>query len=140
MQSHSIPLRITALRRQLLTAFSRHLKPLQLSPQQVGILRLIREGESNPSAFAERLMLDRPVVSRLLKSMRQAGWVVSQRSEEDARRDVVTLTPAGIAIFEKAEKAWETFRSQIEGPFSAAELASLHRLLTKLETVLIEKS
>lgn len=134
-----IPSRISVVRRLMLAAFSRRLKPLNVTPQQYIALRLIEEGQGQPSTLAERLTIDRPAVSRLLRGMRDGGWIVSHRSASDARRDVVKLTPAGVAVFKSAERVWLRFRGQFEAPFSRAEIAELDRLLLKLETVLTQE-
>lgn len=134
-----IPSRISIVRRLMLTAFARRLKPLNITAQQYIALRFIKAGDAHPSTLAEKLTIDRPAVSRLLRGMRADGWIVSQRSASDARRDVVKLTPAGLAVFKSADRVWARFRRQFEAPFSKAEIAELERLLLKLETVLTQE-
>lgn len=133
-ETRAIPWRITSLRRQMLVAFGRRLKPLGLTAQQFQLLWILREGIVQPSAMAERIVSDRPTVSRLLRAMRKAGWVASHRDPADARREVVAMTAAGQALFKRAHKVSDQFRVQLEAPLTPGEVAELHRLLTKLET------
>ena len=48
-------------------------------------------------------MLDNGTLSPLLKKMEQAGYIRRQRSREDERVVLITLTEAGRALREKAK-------------------------------------
>lgn len=132
-QRPGIPLRISMVRRQLIAGFSRRLRPLGLSPHQYFVLRSVHEGGAGPSQIAEKLLLDRPAVSKLLRSMRTPGWIASERSVDDARRDDLRLTPAGRELYGRAERLWTAYLNQVEAAFTSAELAEFDRLLAKLD-------
>ncbi len=79
------------------------LKPLGLTYTQYIVLLVLWEKDGiSVTEIGERLMLDNGTLSPLLKKLEQAGYVKRQRSREDERIVVITLTEAGRALQEKA--------------------------------------
>ena len=79
------------------------LKPLGLTyTQYIVLLALWEKDGVSVTEIGERLRLDNGTLSPLLKKMEQAGLVSRQRSREDERVVVVTLTQAGWALREQA--------------------------------------
>ncbi len=80
------------------------LKPLGLTYTQYIVLLVLWEKDSiSVSEIGEKLMLDNGTLSPLLKKLEQAGYLTRQRSSEDERVVVITLTEAGKALQEKAK-------------------------------------
>ena len=80
------------------------LKPLGLTYTQYIVLLVLWERDGvSVTEIGERLMLDNGTLSPLLKKLEQAGYVARQRSGEDERVVVITLTEAGKALQEKAK-------------------------------------
>ena len=80
------------------------LKPLGLTYTQYIVLLVLWERDGvSVTEIGEKLMLDNGTLSPLLKKLEQAGYVVRQRSLEDERVVVITLTEAGKALQEKAK-------------------------------------
>ncbi len=80
------------------------LKPLGLTYTQYIVLLVLWEKDGiSVTEIGEKLMLDNGTLSPLLKKLEQAGYVVRQRSREDERVMVVSLTDAGKALQEKAK-------------------------------------
>ena len=80
------------------------LKPLGLTYTQYIVLLVLWEKDGvSVTEIGEKLMLDNGTLSPLLKKLEQAGYVVRQRSREDERGVVVSLTDAGRALQEKAK-------------------------------------
>ena len=80
------------------------LKPLGLTYTQYIVLLVLWEKDGvSVTEIGEKLMLDNGTLSPLLKKLEQAGYVVRQRSREDERVVVVSLTDAGRALQEKAK-------------------------------------
>ena len=80
------------------------LKPLGLTYTQYIVFLVLWEKDAlTVGEIGERLMLDNGTLSPLLKKMEQAGYVERQRSREDERVVVITLTEAGRALQEKAK-------------------------------------
>ena len=80
------------------------LKPLGLTYTQYIVFLVLWEKDGvSVSEIGSRLMLDNGTLSPLLKKMEQAGYVRRERSREDERVVVITLTEAGRALQEKAK-------------------------------------
>ena len=80
------------------------LKPLGLTYTQYIVFLVLWETDGlTVGEIGERLLLDNGTLSPLLKKMEQAGYVERQRSREDERVVVITLTETGRALREKAK-------------------------------------
>ena len=80
------------------------LKPLGLTYTQYIVFLVLWEKDGQPvGEIGEKLLLDNGTLSPLLKKMEQAGYVRRERSREDERVVVITLTEAGRALREKAK-------------------------------------
>ena len=78
----------------------------------------------------EKLLLDNGTLSPLLKKMEQAGYVRRERSREDERVVVITLTEAGRALQEKAKDVPAKVAGCIDLPPEKAQ--ALYGLLYEL--------
>ena len=80
------------------------LKPMGLTYTQYIVFLVLWEKDGlTVGELGEKLLLDNGTLSPLLKKMEQAGYVRRERSREDERVVVVTLTEAGRALQEKAK-------------------------------------
>ncbi|CCJ78040.1 Organic hydroperoxide resistance transcriptional regulator [Cronobacter muytjensii 530] len=78
------------------------LTPLGLTyPQYLVMMVLWQQDDITVSEIGERLYLDSATLTPLLKRMETAGLLMRQRSRQDERQVIVTLTDAGRAL--KAE-------------------------------------
>jgi DNA-binding MarR family transcriptional regulator len=135
MIESSIIWRLSTLRKRFVGVLQKELEPVKLNAQQFIALRIIaREPEISPSAIAERLQTDRPAISRSLRVLREAGWIESRRSSQDARHDVLEATAAGRRHLAQAEKIFESAVRRMESRLSAQERQQLLHLLDKFET------
>ena len=64
-------------------------------PQYLVMLLLWEQDEVSVSALGERLYLDSGTLTPLLKRMQVSGLLVRNRSSEDERRVLISLTDAG---------------------------------------------
>ncbi|MGD8107271.1 MarR family winged helix-turn-helix transcriptional regulator [Pantoea sp. FN0302] len=71
-------------------------------PQYLVMLVLWERDDITVSDIGERLFLDSATLTPLLKRLEAAGLVLRQRSRQDERQVVVTLTEAGRALRAKA--------------------------------------
>ena len=80
------------------------LKPLGLTYTQYIVLLVLWEKDGiSVSEIGGKLMLDNGTLSPLLKKLEQAGYLTRQRSGEDERVVVITLTEVGKALQERAK-------------------------------------
>ena len=107
------------------------LKPLGLTYTQYIVLLVLWEKDGiSVTEIGERLMLDNGTLSPLLKKLEQAGYVSRQRSHEDERVVVITLTDAGKALQERAKDVPVQVAGCIDLPPDKAQM--LYTLLYEL--------
>lgn len=93
-----------AAARSVTNLYTPHLKPLGLTYTQYLVLLVLWERDGiTVGEICEKLMLDNGTLSPLLKKMEQAGQVIRQRSHEDERVVVISLTEAGKALQDEAK-------------------------------------
>ena len=93
-----------AASRNVISLYTPWLKPLGLTYTQYIVFLVLWEKDGiTVGELCDRLMLDNGTLSPLLKKMQQAGYVERNRSENDDRVVVVTLTKEGRALQEKAK-------------------------------------
>lgn len=79
------------------------LQPLGLTyPQYLVMLVLWESPSLSLGELGEHLVLDSGTLTPLLKRMEAAGWLHRSRDRHDERRLLVSLTPAGRRLREKA--------------------------------------
>ena len=80
------------------------LKPLGLTYTQYIVFLVLWEKDGiSVTEIGEKLMLDNGTLSPLLKKMEQAGYISRQRSQEDERVVIISLTDTGRALQKKAK-------------------------------------
>ena len=77
-------------------------------PQYLVLSTLWEAGPQSVGAIADRLALESSTVTPLVKRLEQAEFVTRQRNPDDERQVVVSLTPKGTAMREKARCLGET--------------------------------
>lgn len=65
------------------------------SAQYSVLVVLDRRGEASQRELCDEVDLDRSTVAGLVRRLERGGLIVRRRADGDARRNVVTLTPAG---------------------------------------------
>ena len=107
------------------------LRPLGLTYTQYIVFLVLWEKDGlTVGEIGEKLLLDNGTLSPLLKKMEQAGYVRRERSREDERVVVITLTEAGRALREKAKDVPAKVAGCIDLPPEKAQ--TLYGLLYEL--------
>ena len=93
-----------AAARNVTALYTPYLKPLGLTYTQYIVFLVLWEKDGlTVGELGDALMLDNGTLSPLLKKMEQAGYIERQRSRQDERVVVITLTEEGRALQEKAK-------------------------------------
>lgn len=87
--------------------------------------------EASQQAFSEAMHLDANNCVLLLNELEGLGFATRQRDPSDRRRHLLTMTDAGRAALEHAERAQETIEGDVLGALSLEERATLHDLLAR---------
>ena len=81
---------------------------------------------------ADKTAMDKVAVSRAVKSLRDSGRLTRTVADDDRRRSVLTLTPAGQAVYEEVVPLAIEYEDHLESALSATELTALDALIEKL--------
>ena len=118
--------------RKIVGSYTPYLKPLGLTYTQYIVMMVLWEKESvNVGQLGETLHLDAGTLTPLLKRLEKAGFVTRERSKEDERITIVTITPDGEALKEKC-KDLPIKMSSGKMPLTEKETKELYKLLYKL--------
>jgi DNA-binding MarR family transcriptional regulator len=116
--------RVTRLYRPLLDALG------LTYPQYLAMLVLWEDSPRTVGALGEALDLESSTLTPLLKRLEAQGLIARARDPEDERRVIVTLTPAGAALRDRAKAVPEQILCRLDLPLS--ELGDLRERLKVL--------
>jgi DNA-binding MarR family transcriptional regulator len=106
---------------------------LGLRPVEFSMLSLIHHNPGVTSRrLSEALAIQAPNLVGKVASMLERGWITRQTDAQDKRALVLTLTPEGLAIIEKAEKLAEELEKAASVQLTAEERDNLIMLLKKV--------
>ena len=118
-----------ACSRKIVGNYTPYLKPLGLTYTQYIVLMVLWEKESvNVGQLGEVLHLDAGTLTPLLKRLEKAGYVTRERSREDERVTVISITPEGDKLKEKCKDIPMKMAS-VGSALSEKDAAELYRLL-----------
>lgn len=134
----SLPLRLLKAREAVMECFRPHLKANGLTEQQWRVLRALAEVEEiDIGALSEWIALLMPSLSRILPGLEKAGLITRRRAPRDGRVVILSLTPAGRALFETMSRESERIYLEMErrlGSFAIGEIMrELDRLIRALD-------
>ena len=120
-----------AAARNVTSLYTPWLKPLGLTyTQYITFLVLWEKDGISVSEIGNKLMLDNGTLSPMLKKMEQSGYIERNRSKDDDRVVIITLTQKGIDLQEQAKDIPEKVGSCIDLPIEKAR--ELYDLLYEL--------
>ena len=129
--SHQLCFPLYAAARSVTGLYTPLLKPLGLTYTQYIVLLVLWEKDGvSVTEIGKWLRLDNGTLSPLLKKLEKAGYVERQRSREDDRVLVITLTEAGRDL---QEQVWD-IPARVESciPLSPEKAQQLYGLLYEL--------
>ncbi|MEU9838747.1 MarR family transcriptional regulator [Actinomadura sp. NPDC048032] len=117
--------------RTVLAHYRPILEPMGLThPQYLVMLALWEHRQLSVKELGALLQLDPGTLSPLLKRLEAADLIRRERDSRDERLLAVTVTPAGQALRERAEKIPATIMERLG--MSMDELQDLHGTLTRV--------
>ncbi|MCR5688041.1 MAG: MarR family transcriptional regulator [Lachnospiraceae bacterium] len=118
-----------ACSRKIVGSYTPYLKPMGLTYTQYIVLMVLWEHESvNVGQLGEALHLDAGTLTPLLKRLEKAGYVSRERSKDDERVTVISITPEGDALKEKCKDIPLKMASNGSG-LTEKDAKELYRLL-----------
>jgi homoprotocatechuate degradation regulator HpaR len=134
--SRSLPMALLRAREAVMAEFRPILAAHDVTEQQWRVLRaLVDEPDGlGVGQLAEATFLLGPSVSRIIAALQARGLVARSAVDHDGRRAVLTVTAAGMRLYESIAPASESAYALVEERFGAKQLDQLYRLLDELTT------
>lgn len=110
------------------------LKPMDLSPEQYNVLRILRGHQGKPATIAaiqERMLNTMSNASRLVDKLKIKGLVKREECLENRRKVDVLITDKGLQLLESLEPQIATANKKAV-QLEDTEVAHLNNLLDKL--------
>ena len=85
-----------------------------MSDTKMGVLFRLESGPATPSQLAERERITPPSMNRTLNTLEELGLIARRPDPDDARKVIVTITPAGQELIHETRRlrtAWRAARS-----------------------------
>ena len=101
-------------------------------PAMAEILKDIHLRVADGTSLADAMGLDRSTLGRNLKLLESKGWVTLEEGE-DSRNRLVSLTPAGREVLDRALRDWEVAQARMSERLGPENRAALMVLLDDLE-------
>lgn len=112
--------------KEIISLYTPFLARLDLTyTQYVTMMVMWEEKQVVTKHLKERLFLDSGTLTPVLKRLEEKGFITRERSAEDARDLVITITPAGEALKEEAVHVPEQMRMCIDGIDHPAEMREM---------------
>lgn len=116
-------------------------RELSLTPAQFGVLTVLQaHPRLGQSSLARALGFDKVTVLRVLRGLQARGLVARGQAEENRRNVCVSLTPAGEAILQQAQKPAEKAYKRLLAPLDKQQQEQLVHLLQLLTGELEEEA
>ena len=107
------------------------LEPLGLTyTQYIAMMAFWEHKTLTVGRLGELLHLDSGTLTPVLKKMEKSGWIRRERSRTDERQTIVTITPDGEALRERAAEVPQQMMQC--APLESDEAVQLYTLLYKL--------
>ena len=120
-----------ATSREVIKLYREQLDGLDLTyTQYIAMMVLWEHGTVSVRDMGKKLFLDSGTLTPVLKSMENKGFLTRSRCTHDERMVIVTITPFGRALREKALSVPEEMKKHIR--LAPDEVLQLYRLLYKL--------
>lgn len=114
-------------------AFNEQLAPTGITFRQAQVLGcLALEERLTQTELAERLGIEPPTLVGVLDRMERDGWIRRTGDPRDRRRKWIEATAAAQPVWRRVVAAARNVRRRATRGFTAAELAQLQQLLTRL--------
>ncbi|MCH8552274.1 MAG: MarR family transcriptional regulator [Natronospirillum sp.] len=124
---------IWLLNRLAQTRFSKVLAPLSIGPGQQVYLLALQPGETiNQDTLAHRLRVDRSNVTRALTALVAQGYIHRERSAQDGRQWLITLTEQGTEARRLVISHASAWVDDLKAPLNEDEWQQLTTLLARV--------
>ena len=104
-----------------------------LTPMEARVLGFFgRQPGATLKELAEHSGRDKAQLARLIKGLREQGWLQGEADEQDRRNQCLSLTPRGEAVHQRLRSLMSGVSAQAARGLSVAERRTLSELLSRL--------
>lgn len=129
-------LKLRRLSRTVARGYDADMRPLGLTGAQYPLLsHVVQQGPIAPGALAAALGVDPSTLTRNLRPLLEAGWVV-QEPGPDARSRRLVATDAGRALRVQAQQRWRVSQERLNRALGPERVVALHALLDECAALL----
>lgn len=133
---HSLPMALLRARESVMRQFRPMLETHGVNEQQWRVLRVLAEVDAlDASEVASRASILAPSLTRMIRTMEDKGLIARGRDEADARRVMLSIAPAGMAVIREASPESRRIYHQIEATYGPERMAQLVDLLNALSAL-----
>jgi DNA-binding MarR family transcriptional regulator len=100
--------------------------------QELILVELWQADGMTITQLAERLEVQPPTVSRMVRRMERTGLVERRASADDQRVAIVHATDKGRSVRQAIEEAWATMEAEMTAGMTGAETAAFHAMLARV--------
>jgi DNA-binding MarR family transcriptional regulator len=120
---------------RLMDEFAAIVKPVDLSPSQYNVLRILRGTGPQGATCGEvvnRLIQRDPDVTRLLDRLEKRGLIERGRDPEDRRVVRTRITQPGLDLLASLDDAVNALHERLVGNLNEKQVADLRRLMEEI--------
>lgn len=136
VRDHCLCLHTRRAARALGRHFDEAFRPLGLTNGQYSLMMAMNRPEPPAIGFIAAFFgMDHATMTAMLKPLQRRDLVELTPDPADGRRRLMTLTPEGWNLLERAYPVWKKAHAEIEKPLSGDRLRTDLRVLARLEQV-----
>jgi homoprotocatechuate degradation regulator HpaR len=129
----SLPIALLRAREVVMERFRPMLAAHDITEQQWRVIRILGEqGIIDASEMAEKAFILAPSLTRIIRTLEERGLLHKHKDENDGRRVLLEITPAGLEIIYKVTPESRLIYKQLEARFGAEKIDALLDMLDEL--------
>lgn len=131
----SLPIALLRAREAVMGHFRPMLAEHDITEQQWRVIRILAEaGTVDASEMAERAFILAPSLTRIIRTLEERGIISKHKDENDGRRVLLEITPAGLAIIEEVAPESRLIYDRLEKRFGREKIEQLLDMLDEVAT------
>ncbi|MFM2282244.1 MAG: homoprotocatechuate degradation operon regulator HpaR [Pseudomonadota bacterium] len=131
----SLPIALLKAREAVMSHFRPMLSAHDITEQQWRVIRLLAEQETvDASEMADKAFILAPSLTRIIRSLEERGIIAKLKDENDGRRVLLKITPAGMAIINEVAPESRLIYDRLEKQFGREKIDLLLDLLDEVST------
>jgi homoprotocatechuate degradation regulator HpaR len=129
----SLPIALLRAREAVMGHFRPMLAEHDMTEQQWRVIRILAEADTvDASEMAERAFILAPSLTRIIRSLEERGIITKHKDENDGRRVLLQITPAGMAIITEVAPESRLIYDRLERRFGRERIDQLLDMLDEL--------